>query len=293
MTAAPVNPSDLMYVAGRYGLRPEPPATPGFEGVGVVERGGGVLGWWRKGQRVAVLNDRRGTWAEWTVAPARRVIPVPADVPDHSAASFFVNPATAVVLTREVLAVPPGAWLLQTAAGGALGRMVIRLGKKHGFRTLNVVRRAEQVAELKAIGADAVLVEGDGDLPERVRAATGGAGARFAIDPVGGELAGQVLRGLAPGGRLVLYGSLADQPVPLDPRQLLTGGQRVEGFWLATWMQRQRLPKILRLVRGVRSLVREGVLATDPGTAYPLDRVREAVAEAARPGKPGKVLLTM
>ena len=145
MLASPVNPSDLAYVAGGYGLRPTFPATPGFEGVGVVEaNGGGVLGWFRKGQRVAVLNDRIGNWAEYTVASARRVFPVPDQIPDEHAATFFVNPATAWVITRHVLKVPAGEWLLQTAAGSELGKMVIRLGRKYGFRTLNVVRRREQ-----------------------------------------------------------------------------------------------------------------------------------------------------
>ena len=139
--------------AGRYGLKPRLPATPGFEGVGVVEAtGGGLLGWLRKGKRVAVINDRIGNWAEYTVTKARQVVPVPDDLSDEQAATFFVNPATAIIMTRDVLRVPPGEWLLQSAAGGELGKMVIRLGKKYGFRTLNVVRRREQVEELKELG---------------------------------------------------------------------------------------------------------------------------------------------
>src|SRR5262249_61433002 len=121
------------------------PATPGFEGVGTVEESGG--GWLAKrvmGKRVAVLNRATGNWREQVVVPARQAIPVPEDIPLEQAATFFVNPASAVVMTRYVLRIPRGAWLLQTAAGSALGRMVIRLGKQHGFRTMNVVRRREQ-----------------------------------------------------------------------------------------------------------------------------------------------------
>ncbi|MBA4063686.1 MAG: zinc-binding dehydrogenase [Isosphaera sp.] len=291
MLASPINPSDLMYVAGRYGLAPRLPATPGFEGVGVVEAsGGGLLGWLRKGKRVAVLNDRHGNWAEYTVAKARQVVPVPDDLPDDQAATFFVNPATAYIMTRDVLAVPSGQWLLQSAAGGELGKMVIRLGRKFGFRTANVVRRREQVDELKQLGADAVLVEGDGPLPEQVGKAVP-AGVRYALDPVGGRTGTEVIAALAPGGRCLLYGSLTDEPVSFHPRHAIGNGVRVEGYWLATWARRQRPLAMLRLFRRVLGLMREGVLRSDFSATYPLEEVRKAVEHAAAAGKGGKVLL--
>src|SRR5205823_1367664 len=117
MLASPVNPSDLLMVRGEYGRRPSLPATPGFEGAGVVEEGSGLLAWRVKGRRVAVLNAAGGNWAEQVVIPARQAVPVPDDISDEQAASFFVNPASALVMTRYVLRVPAGAWLLQTAAG--------------------------------------------------------------------------------------------------------------------------------------------------------------------------------
>ncbi len=292
MLASPVNPSDLLYVEGRYGLKPAFPATPGFEGVGVVEAsGGGVLGWLRKGKRVAVVNDRVGNWQEWTVTKARQVVPVPDDLSDEQAASFFVNPATALAMTREVLAVPPGEWLLQSAAGSALGKMVIRLGRKYDFKTVNVVRRREQVGELKALGADAVLVEADGPIDEQVRRAVGGAGVKYAIDPVGGATGTGVVASLAPGGRALLFGLLSGEPVTVDPRHLVTGSKRVEGFWLADWAKTRRVPQLLRLFKRVRALMREGALTTEYAGTFPLERVAEAVALAAKPGKGGKVLL--
>ncbi len=291
MLMSPVNPSDLLYVAGNYGLRPHFPATPGFEGVGLVEAtGGGVLGWMRKGKRVAVINDSRGNWAEFTVTKARQVIPVPDDIPDEQAASFFVNPATAIVLTRKVLTVPTGEWLLQSAAGSELGKMVIRLGKKYGFKTINVVRRREQVDELKAIGADVVLVEADGLIDEQVRQLAR-EGVKYAIDPVGGSTGSQVIAALAPGGRCLLYGLLSGEPVRVDPRYMITGSKSVQGFWLADWSKRQSIPTMLRLFRQVRSLLREGILNSTIAKTFTLEQIAEAVTLAAAPGKGGKVLL--
>jgi NADPH:quinone reductase len=291
MLASPVNPSDLMYISGKYGLKPQLPATPGFEGVGVVEAtGGGLLGWLRKGKRVAVINDRIGNWAEYTVTKARQVVPVPDDIPDEQAATFFVNPATAVVMTRDVLAIPRGEWLLQSAAGGELGKMVIRLGKKYGFRTLNVVRRRGQVEELRKLGADAVVVESDGPLPEQVAKLTPG-GIRFAIDPVGGKTGSEVIASLTPGGRCLLYGSLTDEPLTIHPRHVLSNSVRVEGFWLAAWARQQGALTMLKLFRHVRAMMREGVLQSTVAATYPLEGVRTAVEHAARAGKGGKVIL--
>src|SRR5947209_15651028 len=84
MIASPINPSDLLTVRGEYGRRPELPATPGFEGVGVVEAAGpGLLGRWRLGRRVAVLNSQAGNWQEYVVVPALQVVPISPRVPDE------------------------------------------------------------------------------------------------------------------------------------------------------------------------------------------------------------------
>ena len=64
--------------------------------------------------------------------------------------------------SRHVLAVPKGEWLLQSAAGSTLGRMIILLGRHDGFKTLNVVRRREAIDELKSLGGDAVISSADG-----------------------------------------------------------------------------------------------------------------------------------
>jgi NADPH:quinone reductase-like Zn-dependent oxidoreductase len=294
MIASPVNPSDLLVVRGEYGRRPSLPATPGFEGVGVVEAaGGGLLGRLRRGRRVAVLNGQGGNWQEHVIVPARQVVPVPEGIPDDQAATFFVNPASALVMIRYVLNVRPGDWLLQTAAGSALGRMVIRLGKRHGFRTINVVRRHEQAEELRAQGGDVVICTDRESIEERTQAVTGGAGARFALDAVGGATGSAAVRALAPGGRLVVYGTLSGEALSIQPRALITGDRRVEGFWLSNWVSRQGTPTMLRLFGRIRRMMGEGILRTDIGATYPLEQVHAAVGEAETPGRRGKILLRM
>lgn len=292
MLASPINPSDIMYVTGRYGLKPTLPATPGFEGVGIVEAsGGGLLGRLRKGKRVAVLGSRTGGWAEYAIASAKQVFPIPDSLPDDQAASFFVNPATAFLLVTQTLAVPRGEWLLQTAAGSQLGRMIILLGKRFGFRTINVVRRREQVDELRKLGADVVLVQEDGPIAEQVRTATGQAGVRYAIDPVGGDIGTQALAALTDGGTLIVYGALSNAPLQVDPRWMITGSKTVRGFWLSDWAKSASILEKLRVIRTVRRLLADGVIRTEAGTAFPLDQITEAVRLATTDGKAGKVLL--
>jgi NADPH:quinone reductase-like Zn-dependent oxidoreductase len=295
MLASPINPSDLLYIRGEYGKRPTPPAGAGFEGVGVIEAAGpGLLRRLLRltpGRRVAVLNGAGGNWQEQVVIPARQAVPVPDELSDEQAAAFLVNPASALVMTRHVLRVPAGSWLLQTAAGSALGRMVIRLGKCDGFRTINVVRRREQGEELQRLGADAVICTADESLADRVAALTQGAGVPFALDAVGGATGSEVVRSLGSGGRLLVYGTLSGAPLTFDPRLLMVGQKRVEGFWLSEWLRGQRPLRLLGLFREVRRLAREGVLQSAVGATFPLEQVREAVRQAATPGRHGKVVL--
>jgi len=297
MTASPVNPSDLLMIRGKYARIPTLPATVGFEGVGVVDTVGRgplarMLGLF-PGRRVAVLNERGGNWQEQVVIPARQAIPVPADLPDEQVASFFVNPATALVMPRYVLKVPRGAWLLQTAAGSALGRMVIRLGRHYGFRTINVVRRREQIKELESLGGDAVICTADESIEERVAAITRDTGALFAIDAVGGATGLSALRALAPGGRMLVYGILAGDPVPLDNAVLVMGQKAVQGFLLSEWAHQQSVLTMLLLFRRIGRLMRAGVLTTEVEAAFPLERIREAVRQAEAPGRKGKILLRL
>lgn len=293
MIASPINPSDLMLVRGRYMVKPEPGQGVGYEGVGIVDEAGpGLLGKYMKGKRVAVLNAAGGNWAEYAVLPANRVVPVAADLPDEQVASFFVNPATVLCMVREVLGVKRGDWLLNNAAGSSLGRMIIKLGRRDGFKTINVVRRDALIPELKALGADEVLVEGQDHLSQAVAKITGNEGLKFAVDPVGGASGSSVFESLGPSGHMLVYGTLSGEPLTIAPRPLIAG-KRLEGFYLGHYMQSRPLWKNLLLFREIAGLIRSGVLDTPPGPKFTLDQIAEAVQEAETTGKQGKVLLTI
>jgi NADPH:quinone reductase len=234
--ASPVNPSDLLFVRGHYaGVQPHFPSPVGFEGVGIVDVLGPQVQRPVPGQRVAVINaEKGGNWADYAVVPAHFLLPVPEDLPDEQVASFLINPASAIVMLRHVLAIPQGEWLLQSAAGSELGRMIIRLAKHDGIRTINIVRRRESVAELERLGADAVIVSTEGSIDEQVRRIVGPQGVNYAIDPVIGETGTQMYQALSEEGRMLVYGSFTREPmrVGADPRFILAGRRILEVFWL-------------------------------------------------------------
>ncbi len=292
MIASPINPSDLLTIRGKYGVMPLLPFTPGYEGVGIVEAAGpGLIGKFYVGRRVAVLSQTGGNWAEYTVVPALRVVPVAKDLPDEQVASFFVNPATVLAMVRHVLGVPKGAWLLQSAAGSTLGRMIIKLGRHDGFRTINVVRRREAIAELKGLGADAVICPADGPIGDQVRGVVGGDGVKYAVDPVGGDTGTGLFDSLGEDGRMLVYGTLEQKPLEIDPRRMIAGKRVVEGFYLGHWAAARSKVKMLLLFREIADLIRKGVLATELGHEFPLGAIGDAVREAEKVGRRGKVLL--
>ncbi|MEM7812758.1 MAG: zinc-dependent alcohol dehydrogenase family protein [Planctomycetota bacterium] len=293
--AAAINPSDLIAVRGGYGPHDGPPVVPGLEGSGtVVAHRAGPYGAWLTGRRVTVFGG--GTWAEEAVADVNRVLPAPTNLDDAMAAMAFVNPFTAFALTRCVLGLgdrkTKKPWLLQTAAASAVGRMIVRLGRRDGFRTCCVVRRDQHAAELKELGADAAVVfdaETDpvDDLRAKIAEATDGP-IDAAVDPVGGKLGTALVDLLAPDGRLVCYGSLSGEPLAVRPRTVINRGLSVEPFFLRRWMTRRPKPALLRDVLAVRRRLSDGTLALPPGEGFPLERISDAIAASTRPGRSAK-----
>ena len=290
----PGQPVGLLYVRGRYSIIPNLPASPGFEGVGVVDAAGsGLYGKSLVGRRVAVINGDGGNWAEQVVIPAFQAIPVPGRLPDEQVASFFVNPATVLAMVRHELKVPKGGWLLQSAANSELGKMIIRLGQHDGFKTVNVVRRPEAAEELKALGADAVIVTTDGPIPDQVRQVTGTDDVRFALDPVGGDIGTGVFESLAGSGTLLAYGSLTGEPIRVNTRLMISGRRVLRGFWLGHFMRSRSKVAALPLFFQVGRLIRSGVLSTSIGPSFSLDQLNEATRAAEQSGRTGKILLRL
>jgi len=143
-------------------------------------------------------------------------------------------------MLHHVLAIPAVEWLLQSAAGSQIGRMLIRLAKRAGIRPINVVRRRDVAAELKQLGADAVIVSTDGPIDEQVRHITVRTQSDTRLTPVAGDTGTQMFKAPNEDGRMLVYGSLTGEPIRVgdDPRYILAGRRVLEVFWLGYWLPR-------------------------------------------------------
>ena len=276
-------------IEGKYPVRPELPGTPGIEGVGVVEAcGAGVEG--LVVGSVVLLPHRFGTWREAGNVSAGELLKIGSDVPLEQAAMLRINPATALVLLREFVALQPGEWILQNAANSAVGRCVIRLARHFGWRTVNVVRRPELVDELKAEGADVVLVDGE-KISAEIKAATGGKPARLALNSVGGDSAARLAGALAPEGTIVTFGAMARQPLKIPNGLLIFQNTIWRGLWITRWYQQAGVAATAALLCELSSLAARGVIATPVEAVYSLDQIADAIAHAQRSQRGGKILL--
>lgn len=291
LTHRPINPSDLETIRGRYGRLPQFPATPGLEATGVVDAlGAGVTGF-QVGQRVIPLGIRGGTWAEYGIASAMRLLPVADGVSDESAAQFLANPVTAWVMLLDELQLKEGDWVLQTAAGSTLGRLVIQLAQLKGIKTVNLVRRVEQVQELLDLGGDAAFATDDPDVVAKVRAVTGGKGANGVIEAVGGETGAMALACLRAGGTMIVYGMLSHEPIPLHSGEMLFRGTTVKGYWLTHWLQTTNPLRVAQTLGELMQLMAQGHLIPPVSATYPLTQFAEAIEHTESRGRRGKVLL--
>ena len=178
MRAAPINPADLNQIEGKYPVRAELPATPGFEGAGiVVDVGTDVKG--LSSGALVILPHNTGTWRDAVAVKADELVIVPAGIKPVHAATLKINPMTAWRLLHDYVDLARGDWLIQNAANSAAGRAVIQIAHELGYKTVNVVRRSELIDELRAEGGDIVLVDSE-NLRRDVGDAVGGC--RFVWD---------------------------------------------------------------------------------------------------------------
>ncbi len=286
--AFPINPADVSMCRGSYRLRPTLPATPGAECIGRVSAVGAGVTHVRAGD--LVINLQRENWAQRRRVKGDDVLAIPAGIDVLQGAMLRINPPTALLLLSDVVALKPGDWIIQNVANSAVGRLVIRLARVRGVKTLNVVRRASLFAELRALGADACVVDGP-DLAETVKAQTGGAPIRLGLDAVSGRATARLSSCVGEGGVVCNYGSMSGED-PVMARSALTGnGQTLVGFILGRGLATRSLAQIRAIYADLGEQIVKGVLSAPVEKVYPIEEIKAALAHAQQGERSGKILV--
>ena len=288
MSAAPINPADLNSIEGKYPIKAQLPAIPGMEGAGVVVEVGSGIKNLSVGTQV-ILPHSYGTWRETAVISRDRVVAVPGEMEPLQAAMLKVNPITAWRMLHDFVPLRPGDWVIQNAANSGAGQCVIQIARERGFKTVNVVRRAELIEELRSLGGDVVLADGE-NLREEVAAATGQTAIRLALNAVGGDNALRVARCLASDGTMVTYGAMSLQPLSIPNGMLIFKNLRFTGFWVNKWYDAATAQEREETFAPLFDMAKRGLLRSKVEATYSLSEAKAAVAHASQSKRSGKIV---
>lgn len=285
MRYAPINPSDLIPIYGQYAHRIALPQIPGYEGIGVVTDPHGQP---TDRRALAVMGD--GSWQTFITLDQDKVIWVPDDIDDVSAAQIYINPLTCWVLLTQWLPLEVGDILLINGGGSAISLLFCQLAALRGIKLAVVVRNAVHRQALLNAGAWRVL---ERDLLQQygLQPLTGHT-ARAAIDCVGGEEGLYLARSVSANGDFVALGLLGNQQVDWQyiAHQLRL---RTSLFHLRKWNAQATPAQWQAAFQQLFHLLRSGQLELRPPAAiYPLRHYKLALQHAANNKTQGKVFFT-
>ncbi len=287
--AFPINPADMGFCRGSYRLKPPLPATPGAECVGRATAVGASVKHVKPGD--LVINLQRENWAQKRKVKGHDAIPLPAGIDLRQAAMVRINPPTAQLMLSDFVDLKGGDWVIQNVANSAVGRLLIVLAHQRGLRTVNVVRRPELAEELKQLGADLVIVDGD-DLAQRVARETGDVPIRLGIEAIGGGATGRIVDCVASDATVVHYGSMSGVDPQVGRTNFVYRGVKLTGFMLGRFLARRSAEKIRAIYADLGEQVKAGKLHAPVDTVYPIDKIKDALAHADKGGRNGKILVS-
>ena len=281
---------NFIEVYQRRGLYKVPlPATPGGEAAGVVTEVAPDVEGLKPGDRVASVGFA-GSYAAGAIAPAERLVKLPAGVSTRQAAAVMLQGMTAHYLVDTTYALKPGDTCLVHAAAGGVGLLLTQLAKRAGARVIGTVSTREKAEVAREAGVDEVVLYVEQDFEAEVKRLTGGRGVRVAYDSVGLTTFEKSLRSLAPRGMMALFGQSSGPVPPFDPQRLNQLGSL---FLTRPKLQDYLLTReeLLSRANDVLGAVADGALRVRIDREVPLARAAEAHQALEARATIGKVLL--
>jgi NADPH:quinone reductase-like Zn-dependent oxidoreductase len=291
--AAPINGADMLFAAGWFGIYPQVPAAMGGERCRTRGRGG-VTGRRRTGRAArpdpADLPVRHV--GDQNRVPARNVIRVSEQADPLQLAMLPVNPAAAYALLNDFVPLRRSDWVGFNLANSAVGHYLIALARRAGIKTLAVVRREDAARELRQLGADIVVVDGE-QLKERISEALRGARLRVLFEGTGDprEVA-QLVAAVEDGGSVITFASVTGQAPALPLPDLIYRGVSLRGFFILNWIRDTPRERLERVYGELAELVEQRALSTVVEATYSLDQYQAALRHAQKNARTGTVLFT-
>lgn len=282
--ASPINPADINQIQGVYPSKPRfttslstpaPIAVAGNEGVAeIIALGDKVKSaGYKKGDWVFMKGPGFGTWRTHASATTEDVVKLDDAMREGisaiQAGTVSINPCTAYRMLRDFTTLKEGEWFIQNGANSGVGRAAIQLGRKWGYKSINVIRGREDKAaeeklkaELKELGADVVISDAElqsQGIREMSKEWTNGGREpiRLAMNCVNGKAATAMAKLLASEAHFVTYGAMSKQPLTIPASMLIFKDIHFHGFWVSRWAERNPEDK-QKTVADVLDMTRKG-----------------------------------
>ncbi len=282
---------NFVDVYQRIGLYKVPlPFTLGQEAAGVVEAIGAGVTDVQVGDRVTYTSVL-GSYAEYAVVPAWRLVPVPSGVSSQQAAAVMLQGMTAHYLSHSTYPIQRGDTVLIHAAAGGLGLLLVQIAKLRGARVIGTVSTEEKAQAAKQAGADEIILYTQQDFEAEVKRLTDGKGVNVVYDSVGRTTFDKGLNCLKPRGYMVLYGQASGPVPPLDPQILNAKGslfltRPTLGHYTAT------RPELLQRTNDLFKWMASGDLKVKIAKVFPLAQVAQAQQYLESRQVIGKLVMT-
>ena len=286
--AVGLNFSDIMIREGRYVDEMPLPFVLGREFCGTIDAAG--AGDLAPGQRVIGVNLMGGALAEFLVAKAALLSPIPEGFTPVEGAALRTQGLTAMMIMDNAVKVQPGETVLIHAAAGGVGALAVQIALARGARVIGTTSSEAKCRMVAGLGAEAVNYA-EGDWVKEVLALTGGKGADIILESIGGKI---LLRSyneaLAIFGRLVVYGAASGDIVQFDNHEILASNRSLTGFYLSRHFP-DHLDRIGEAVGKLLAMIRAGTLKLTIDQTFPLERAADAFNHIQTRKNTGKVVV--
>jgi NADPH2:quinone reductase len=288
--SAALNFPDILLIAGKYQVKPPLPFSPGLEVAGTIDAVGKGVAGWKQGQRVLALLGMGG-FAEFAIAPATEVQPIPDAMSDDEAAAFALVYQTSYFGLVERGQIQKGETVLVHSAAGGVGLSAVQIARALGAGKIIGTVGSNPKAELvRANGADVVVNYQTEDFVEVVKRETNGRGADIIYDPVGGDVGQRSTKCVAFEGRILIVGFTSGAFTNFVSNHILIKNYSVVGVHWGLY--RQHGPaKIPRAWQALWDLYRAGRIKPVVGARYPMQQVAEAMEKLNSRSAVGKIVL--